>query len=95
MYISRTRTAHREQYGGRPCAGAEIERRACPVLPLGELLAGQRSYSKVRYWQVKGRMARSMRGIGRSKVVWQGEVFAGQRWYGKVRYWQVKGGMAR
>ncbi|KAK3715474.1 hypothetical protein RRG08_059025 [Elysia crispata] len=23
-----------EQYGGRPCAGAEIERRACPVLPL-------------------------------------------------------------
>ena len=59
----------------------------------GEVLAGQRWYGKVRYWQVKGGMARL--GIGRSKVVWEGEILAGQRWYGKVRYWQVKGGMAR
>ncbi|KAK3766570.1 hypothetical protein RRG08_042351 [Elysia crispata] len=81
VYTSRARTAHKEQYGGRPCVEAAIEPRACPVLPLGEVLAGQRWYGMVRSeveWQG------------------QGKVLARQRWNGKVKvkYWHVKIGMA-
>ncbi|KAK3800203.1 hypothetical protein RRG08_057531, partial [Elysia crispata] len=71
----------------------------------GEVLAGQRWYGKVRYWQVKrwygkvrywqvkGGMARSEVGMASG----QGEVLADQKENGKVklRYWHVRGRLAR